>query len=364
MAHMTNSGRLVCGECSSNKLPNRSNEEQIVRVCDICLLSRFFIFIFLFQSFFFLCVFVFVHIDTFPDLEERLKAKSWFSTGGRSPKAQDDNEEEWDDDSDKSDGESGAPAQEMIGVPPRSPSLRKISPRRSDNPQSIASKLGLQSESARTLITQSDRTLATQSDRTLATQSDRTLITQSDRVLVTQNGNAKTNDSPARNEYPTYSLSEKRVSQNTFKRVPPPPKMAVQPISSRPLPREPSLPPPNQDDEPSENEKEKEREKLHEKALSLPPGLDPNVSAFIMDLDRKYKSTIEVMQGKLETERKKNGELQRQVKDLKEENERLRKSKVDLVTWANGEINILKKTIKNQQDATPQQNTDQAELDD
>ncbi|ETO13279.1 hypothetical protein RFI_24095 [Reticulomyxa filosa] len=318
-------GRLVCGDCSSNKLPNRSNEQQIVRVCDICLLisnneyQRG-------VHFLYICTSSRDNKNAFPDLEERLKSKSWFSNSGKSPRSQDDNEEEWEDSD--SDGESGAPPQEMVGVPPKSASLRRISPRRSDNPQSIAGKLGLQNESA-------------------------------------------TNGKNESQHYPSYSLSEKRPSNNAMKRMPPP-KMAVQPPVSAPsVPfsesSASSLPPPPDDDENIGKEKQgmkriNKKERLRGGSLSLPAGLDSNVRNQIIDMDRKYKSTIEVMQGKLEAERKKNAELQRQVKDLREENERLRKSKVDLVTWANGEINTLKKALKNQQLTNQSGSNDEGEV--
>jgi len=63
----------------------------------------------------------------------------------------------------------------------------------------------------------------------------------------------------------------------------------------------------------------------------------------LINMDNKYKSIINVMQVKLNAERSKNNELQGQISDLQKENQNLRKSKIDLMTWANTEIKTLNK---------------------
>jgi len=59
----------------------------------------------------------------------------------------------------------------------------------------------------------------------------------------------------------------------------------------------------------------------------------------------RYQAMINTMQSKLNKERKHNLELQGQIEDLRAENQRLRKSKVDLMTWSNTEIAKYKKEI-------------------
>merc|ERR1712217_155400 len=59
----------------------------------------------------------------------------------------------------------------------------------------------------------------------------------------------------------------------------------------------------------------------------------------------RYQAMINTMQSKLNKERKLNLELQGQIEDLRAENQRLRKSKVDLMTWSNAEIAKYKKEI-------------------
>eukprot|EP01084_Bolivina_argentea_P242199 406382_1 len=56
-----------------------------------------------------------------------------------------------------------------------------------------------------------------------------------------------------------------------------------------------------------------------------------------------YQAMINTMQSKLNKQRKSNLELQGQIDDLRAENQRLRKSKVDLMTWSNSEIAKYKK---------------------
>ena len=63
----------------------------------------------------------------------------------------------------------------------------------------------------------------------------------------------------------------------------------------------------------------------------------------VRGVETKYQTTINVMQMKLHDARKKNTELEGQVQDLRKENGNLRKSKIDLMTWANTEIAALKK---------------------
>ena len=62
----------------------------------------------------------------------------------------------------------------------------------------------------------------------------------------------------------------------------------------------------------------------------------------IRNVETKYQATINVMQMKLHDSRKKNTELEGQISDLRKENGNLRKSKIDLMTWANTEIGTLK----------------------
>lgn len=62
----------------------------------------------------------------------------------------------------------------------------------------------------------------------------------------------------------------------------------------------------------------------------------------IRNVETKYQATINVMQMKLHDARKKNSELDGQIQDLRKENGNLRKSKIDLMTWANTEIGTLK----------------------
>merc|ERR1711953_799202 len=64
----------------------------------------------------------------------------------------------------------------------------------------------------------------------------------------------------------------------------------------------------------------------------------------------RYQAMISTMQSKLNKERKHNMELQGQIEDLRAENQRLRKSKVDLMTWSNAEIAKYKKEIVKLQD--------------
>merc|ERR1712129_193553 len=61
--------------------------------------------------------------------------------------------------------------------------------------------------------------------------------------------------------------------------------------------------------------------------------------------NNRYQATINMMQSKLNKERKLNLELQGQIEDLRAENQRLRKSKVDLMTWSNTEVAKYKKEI-------------------
>ena len=60
----------------------------------------------------------------------------------------------------------------------------------------------------------------------------------------------------------------------------------------------------------------------------------------------RYQAMIDTIQAKLNKERKQNLELQGQIEDLRAENQRLRKSKVDLMTWSNTEIAKYKKEIQ------------------
>jgi len=64
----------------------------------------------------------------------------------------------------------------------------------------------------------------------------------------------------------------------------------------------------------------------------------------------RYQAMIATMQSKLNKERKHNMELQGQIEDLRAENQRLRKSKVDLMTWSNAEIAKYKREISKLQD--------------
>ena len=63
----------------------------------------------------------------------------------------------------------------------------------------------------------------------------------------------------------------------------------------------------------------------------------------VKGVESKYQATINVMQMKLHDARKKNSDLQGTIQDLRKENGNLRKSKIDLMTWANTEITALKK---------------------
>eukprot|EP01084_Bolivina_argentea_P017178 32079_1 len=60
----------------------------------------------------------------------------------------------------------------------------------------------------------------------------------------------------------------------------------------------------------------------------------------------RSQAMIQTMQSKLTKQRQHNIELERQIEDLKAENQRLRKSKVDLMTWSNSEIAKYKKEIQ------------------
>merc|ERR1712087_1031917 len=64
-----------------------------------------------------------------------------------------------------------------------------------------------------------------------------------------------------------------------------------------------------------------------------------NMSASIgSGSNARYQAMLNTMQDKINKERKQNMELQGQIEDLRAENQRLRKSKVDLMTWSNAEI--------------------------
>jgi len=179
-------------------LPNRNHEEEIVRVCDICFNENKY---------------------TFPDLEERLKSKKWFT---RSKSTTQDDEDGWDDDSDNSETEVSPSPRRTASALLQSELAQKLSSLRSESPHSIANTVDLQSDSPHKKNTNNT------------------------------NGTTRKNG-----QYPSYSFSHKRPPMPPLRVMNGAPRsksaaeLSTATLSSSQEPYTSPLPPPNDDEEPN-----------------------------------------------------------------------------------------------------------------